>query len=204
MTDIQVNLRAAKIPWLGLIAVHYWFVVIEGENKERWEIWQSPYLKSPSWGHLHLNLMKNDRGVGNGDSWVEKQWQGIEAHSLGEIIRNTPIIYPYNFLYRYYPGPNSNTYVQWILDQAQINHQLSRRGLGKKYHKIMGRERRKKISHHLISHQLSAKNISPSPYLPISLSPYLPISLSPYLPISPSPPSSFLNLKPKTYFIDFS
>ncbi len=65
--SIKVDLRAAKIPWIGLIAVHYWFVIMDEQEQERWEIWQSQNVKGHSWGHLHLNLMKCDRGVGNGD-----------------------------------------------------------------------------------------------------------------------------------------
>lgn len=131
--SFTVDLRAAKIPWLGLIAVHYWFVITDRENVQRWEIWQSPNVSNTSWGHLHLNLMPSDRGVGNGNSWLEKQWQGIKAEKLAVIIRETPADYPYNYCYRYYPGPNSNTYVQWILNQAQIGYPLSHRGLGKHY-----------------------------------------------------------------------
>jgi hypothetical protein len=131
--SIKVDLRTAKIPWIGLIAVHYWFVITDRDITQRWEIWQSQNVGKTSWGHLHFNLMKSDRGVGNGDSWLEKQWQGMEAENLAQIIRETPSVYPYNYCYRYYPGPNSNTYVQWILNQAQIDFSLSRRGLGKHY-----------------------------------------------------------------------
>ena len=130
---IKVDLRVAKIPWIGLIAVHYWFVITDGENRERWEIWQSQNVCSKSWGHLHFNLMKWDQGVGNGASWLEKQWLGVEAKKLALIIRESPVNYPYNYCYRYYPGPNSNTYAQWILTQAKIDHSLSSRGLGKYY-----------------------------------------------------------------------
>lgn len=130
---IKVDLRAAKIPWIGFLAVHYWFVITEEKNRERWEIWQNPQVGKTSWGHLHLNLMKHDQGVGNGNSWTEAQWHETQAEKLTLIIRQTPHSYPYNYHYRYYPGPNSNTYVQWILNQAQIDYQLSHRGRGKNY-----------------------------------------------------------------------
>ena len=94
--NLQVNLRVAKIPWIGWIAVHYWFVIQEEQESQR-------------------------------------QWEGEEAKRLAEIIRKTPSEYPYNYCYRYYPGPNSNTYVQWILNQASIDYRLNRRGLGKYY-----------------------------------------------------------------------
>ncbi|AFZ52932.1 DUF3750 domain-containing protein [Cyanobacterium aponinum UTEX 3222] len=134
----QVELRAAKIPYIGAIAVHYWFVIHE-QVSERWEIWQTKSLVSSSWGHLHKNLMNPTRGVGNGGSWQEYVWQGEEADNLQTIIRKTPQIYPYNYLYRYYPGPNSNTYIQWILDKSQIRYSLGRKGLGKNYHRFFSK-----------------------------------------------------------------
>ncbi|NCO76381.1 MAG: DUF3750 domain-containing protein [Cyanobacteria bacterium] len=131
--NLKVDLRAAKIPYLGLIAVHYWFVIHEKSYSERWEIWQSKDLVMSSWGHLHQNLMTITQGVGNGHSWRETQWQGKEAEILTKIIRESSSQYPYNYVYRYYPGPNSNTYAQWILDEANIPYGLERRGLGKNY-----------------------------------------------------------------------
>lgn len=129
----QVELRSAKIPFVGFIAVHYWFVIITADTSERWEIWQSQNQGRISWGHLHQDLMPVSQGVGNGGSWVEKIWQGKEADKLVNIIWESPQNYQYNYIYRYYPGPNSNTYVQWVLKQAGINHRLSWKGIGKSY-----------------------------------------------------------------------
>jgi hypothetical protein len=128
-----VQLRAAKIPVFGFIAVHYWFVIVENSQFERWEIWQKAHRSKLSWGHLHQNLMGYDQGVGNGDSWLEFEWEENQGNLLREIIRKTPYIYPYNYKYRYYPGPNSNTYVQWVLNQANTNYILGKFGIGKNY-----------------------------------------------------------------------
>jgi hypothetical protein len=128
-----VQLRAAKIPIIGLIALHYWYVVIRENQQERWEIWQKPSLSRDSWGHLHKNLMPADSGVGNGGSWLATSWTGQLAAQFGEIIENSPETYPYNHCYRYFPGPNSNTYVQWVLNQADSSYRLSVRGIGKHY-----------------------------------------------------------------------
>ena len=131
--EIIVQLRAAKIPIIGFIALHYWYVVIRGDRQERWEIWQNPSLSKDSWGHLHKNLMPVDSGVGNGASWLEISWTGKLAYQLTKIIENTPKTYPYKHCYRYFPGPNSNTYVQWVLNQADNNYRLGIRGIGKHY-----------------------------------------------------------------------
>lgn len=128
-----VQLRVAKIPFIGFMAVHCWFAIRKEEKFERWEVWQRANLKQPSWGHLHKNLMPYNYGVGNGDSWIEYQWFDKEADLLIEIIEKTPQMYPYNYKYRYYPGPNSNTYIQWILNQSNFNYSLSKKAIGKNF-----------------------------------------------------------------------
>ncbi len=145
---IIVQLRAAKLPSiLGYIAVHYWFVIIRDNQQQRWEIWQNAGRCPESWGHLHKNLMPYYSGVGNGVSWLEKEWQGETASLLTQIIENSPETYQYNYLYRYYPGPNSNTYVQWVLNQANTNYLLSALGIGKDYTKTIGIQRYNQIIH---------------------------------------------------------
>jgi hypothetical protein len=129
-----IQLRAAKIPGLiGYIAYHYWFVIFRENQQDRWEIWQKPTLTSTSWGHLHQNLMSYQNGVGNGPSWVEQEWQDQEALRLAEVIENSPHNYQYNYSYFYWPGPNSNTYIQWVLNQAKIDYLLSNKAIGKNY-----------------------------------------------------------------------
>ena len=128
-----VQLRAAKIPLIGFMAVHYYYVIQRDHQSDRWEIWQNTALKSPSWGHLHKNLMSPLSGVGNGASWLEKSWHGTVAEQLTQVIETSPQRYPYNHLYLYFPGPNSNTYAQWILKEANCEHRLSIRGIGQHY-----------------------------------------------------------------------
>lgn len=136
MTQL-VQLRAAKIPGIiGLIAVHYWLVIVKKSQCDRWEVWQKANCGKLSWGHLHKNLMVYNQGVGNGDSWVEYEWEGEKADRLIEIIENSPYTYPFNYKYRYFPGPNSNTYVQWILKEAKTDYRLGKLGIGKGYFSI--------------------------------------------------------------------
>ena len=128
-----VQLRAAKIPFIGAIAIHYWYVILQANQATRWEIWQKPNLSAHSWGHLHKNLMPVNSGVGNGASWLETVWTGEFARQLAEILENSPETYPHKYLYRYFPGPNSNTYAQWILNQVKSDYRLSIKGIGKHF-----------------------------------------------------------------------
>ena len=128
-----VELRAAKIPWIGYLAVHYWYGIIRSDRSDRWEVWQTPGLSVESWGYLQKNLMSVTAGVGNGDSWLATVWEGDRALKLAQIIETSPQYYPYCYQYRYFPGPNSNTYGQWVLNQAGLDYRLGIKAIGRNY-----------------------------------------------------------------------
>ena len=113
-TPITVELRKAKIPIAGAIADHYWFVLhFENKSRERWEVWHKKNAGPKCWGHVHFNLKPYDAGVGNGPSRVETKWHGEKAKLIANILRD-PDSYPWRNRYLPWPGPNSNTYVNWV------------------------------------------------------------------------------------------
>ena len=123
----RVELRAAKIPSIpGIIADHYWLLVFHsGEgNKlqkcDRWEIWQEAHCNNSCWGHLHKNLLTPYQGVGNGPSQLIQKWIDEEAISIIEKIESSPDTYPFINEYRYWPGPNSNTFAQWVVQDNPL------------------------------------------------------------------------------------
>src|SRR4051812_49687411 len=84
-----VQVRWATLPRpLGLLAVHHWFVLFDpgAECWQRWEVWQDPDRGGTSWGHVHRDLMRPDRGVGGGPSVVEREWRGEIALRLTEVL----------------------------------------------------------------------------------------------------------------------
>ncbi len=133
-----VELRLARIPGpAGKVAAHYWLVTNrEQQAPERWEIWQSSNVRGESWGHLHKNLKAPHDGVGNGPSWVEQSWRGGEAARIVEILDQAPRIYPACDVYWVWPGPNSNTFVQWVLRNAGQGHQLGPLGAGAAFSRL--------------------------------------------------------------------
>lgn len=133
----EVQLRAAKIPGLpGYFADHYWLLVINssegGKNQtcDRWEIWQTADQNETCWGHLHKNLLLPFQGVGNGPSKLVHQWFNQDAKYLIYEIESSPSKYPFLNNYRYWPGPNSNTYAQWIVRKQT---KLGLRAIGKDF-----------------------------------------------------------------------
>ena len=138
METIKVELRAAKIPGLpGFLADHYWLLVIRGNEEserqtcDRWEVWQDARQNDSSWGYLHKNLLAPCQGVGNGPSRLIQQWVGDDALSIVERIESSPSNYPFIEKYRYWPGPNSNTFAQWIVSERM---ELGMRAIGKSFH----------------------------------------------------------------------
>jgi hypothetical protein len=135
-----VQLRYATLPSaLRAVAVHCWFVAFDHEKGEwsRWELWQKPAVVATSWGHVHQNLMPLDSGVGGGQSRVGREWRGKEARALMTVL-NHPQAYPHRDGYRAWPGPNSNTYVAWVLKQAKISADLPPMAIGKDYCGLIG------------------------------------------------------------------
>ena len=133
----RVELRAAKIPsFPGIFADHYWLLVFHSgddnhlQKCDRWEIWQEAHCNESCWGHLHKNLLAPYQGVGNGPSRLVQKWIDKEAVSIIEKIESSPETYPFINKYRYWPGPNSNTFAQWIV---QGNATLCSRAIGRNF-----------------------------------------------------------------------
>ncbi|MEX1027585.1 MAG: DUF3750 domain-containing protein, partial [Candidatus Paceibacterota bacterium] len=93
-------------------------------------VWQHSDQGGDSWGHLHRNLLKPSSGVGNGPGRLLRRWMGADAVAIAERIEWSPDSYPWRSVYRIFPGPNSNTYVQWVL---QSDYTIGWRGVGRRF-----------------------------------------------------------------------
>jgi hypothetical protein len=130
--ECVVQLRCAKIPWV--CAVHCWFAEYAPADGtwHRWEVWQNAGAGANDVGHVRKDLMNAGSGVGDGPSWVLAQWRGPDAQRLRQALES-PGQYPYPQEYKYWPGPNSNTYAAWILKTAKVAYDLPSGALGKDY-----------------------------------------------------------------------
>jgi len=130
---LKVELRYAPLPFIGAIAVHYWFVVYDDAGAcHRWEVWQTKNAGGRSIGHVHCDLRPPDAGVGGGPSRIAAEWIGSEAAAIKAVLQNVSD-YPHCERYLAWPGPNSNTFASWILRRAGIPHRLGWMALGKRY-----------------------------------------------------------------------
>jgi hypothetical protein len=110
-------------------ARHPWFVINDHGTLSRWEIFLhvEPGCRF-RWGHLHKDFYSPLRGVGVFPTPDSRPWRSVRlvgsvsgdegslAHRMKEFIEHSPQAYPYCNEYSVL-GPNSNTYVQWILSQ---------------------------------------------------------------------------------------
>ena len=136
---VQLKHASPPLP-LGLIAAHFWFTVTDRriDRCERWEVWQTPNAGGVSFGHLHCNLQSPDGGVGGSASVVTAEWRQDEARRLVEVLIRAKGEYPYRHHYRAWPGPNSNTFVAWVLRRAKVAFPLPWKAHGKNYPGAMG------------------------------------------------------------------
>jgi hypothetical protein len=130
-----VQLRYATLPFLfRAVAVHYWFAVLDASSRQwhRWEVWQTKDAGGQSIGHVHCDLRHPDCGVGGGPYRLAAEWSGSAARAIGSVLNHAQV-YPHRDHYRAWPGPNSNTFVAWVLRQAGLHHCLDPRAIGKDY-----------------------------------------------------------------------
>jgi len=144
------------------ISLHPYFLVYDHSNNswEQWEIWAGS-----QWGY-YLNKSVKQRRYSDGrdadlveaahrqlgcvrnlsaitDFKVDSsnqllgQWTGDEARRLTSVMRR-PETYPEHSTYVMWPGPNSNSYARWVLEQAGVSADLHPRMIGKDWHGPFG------------------------------------------------------------------
>ena len=130
-----VQLRCATLPFIGAVAEHYWFVVSDESTGEceRWEVWQTANAGGESFGHVHCDLKHPDDGVGGGPARIITEWRDEQAARISSILKDIEAHYPYQDRYLPRPGPNSNTFVAWVLRRAEIDFPLSWKAIGKDF-----------------------------------------------------------------------
>ena len=116
-----VRLYAAPIPVIARLAIHTWIVIRRRGAVSRWEVWQRA---GGRYGHVRRNLRPPEAGVGAGAVHVLAELTGLAAERVADRIERWSPRYRCRHDYRYFPGPNSNTYVRWVLAisgwQAQL------------------------------------------------------------------------------------
>lgn len=142
----QVFLFSSPASFPFQYARHGWFVINKKGTVSRWEVLMSPVHRGTHWGNIYKDFSEPFVGVtifpyARGFYWSNVHLLGsIEggensvAHMMGDFIERSPIEYSYKDIYRFL-GPNSNTYVAWVLNKfPEFKHEnLNWRYVGKNF-----------------------------------------------------------------------
>ena len=131
---------SSPIPYPFAFAHHFWFVIKVGEEWERWEFGQ--FKSAPGNGiGVFKDLMPITMGM-NRYFWKSKPRHKSYLHyslsaeeplteKMIDFIQQEAPNYPLRDTYRYL-GPNSNTFVQWVLNHfPELDYKLPWRAVGK-------------------------------------------------------------------------
>ena len=123
----SVQLLCSFLPLpIGPLAVHTWLVTHRANGEvHRWEVWAQSDCCETSWGHLHRDLFPPYQGIGilpfflpQSGNWngqlVAVENSGIAGQIISFLERSVDS-YPYKNRYGYFPGPNSNSFISWVL-----------------------------------------------------------------------------------------
>ncbi|UCG34311.1 MAG: DUF3750 domain-containing protein [Phycisphaerales bacterium] len=117
-SDLAVaRIYAASFPFTEGIATHPWFVV-KPANSSRFERWEVGFWTGEPYGFVHKDLFPLEHDVGIAGPRILAELLGAEAESVVDFIRHESPNYPCKDFYVLLPGPNSNTYLQWVLDNT--------------------------------------------------------------------------------------
>lgn len=144
------------------LALHPFFLVYDKERNawEQWEVWggnQFGYYKKQHSAKRRYSDGRDDVPVtfthhqtGCVRSWspityidespsecLACEWTGDDARRLMEVLRR-PETYPNHHCYLIWPGPNSNSYARWVLDQAGLASDFHPKMVGKDWHGPIG------------------------------------------------------------------
>ena len=124
----HVFLFSSPLPLPAIFVSHTWIVTARKGKLTRWEGWDRKKLIKKSYGYIYSNLFKDPTvGVALFPFSRYPRWQGSLVNFIegkrGSIAEKIVMFmnlkaraYPFAFRYLMIPGPNSNTFVQWVLN----------------------------------------------------------------------------------------
>lgn len=140
----QVFILSSHIPWPFSLWRHFWFVIKKGSELERWEF--GKFRRSPHKNNIGVvkDLLPFTEGMNKyiystsprAKSYLHHYIEGNSgslAERMVNFIGQRADEYPLGHRYRYL-GPNSNTFIQWVLNHfPDLDYKLPWRAMGKGY-----------------------------------------------------------------------
>ena len=108
--------------YIGWMAAHPHLLTYRDGEWNRWEIWKIKGIHgNPT--HVYKDLYGLNKSF-NDSVFVWYEWSGEEADRIISILHIAHAdmdAYPYSRNYWFWPGPNSNTFITWILRQSDVD-----------------------------------------------------------------------------------
>jgi hypothetical protein len=116
----------ARHPWVALRPAG-------GREWERWEVMCCP--DGDDLGTVERTNIDplSDHGGGGGNVILHGVWRGAEAEKIIACVREQAPRYPYRHQYHGWPGPNSNTFVDWVIRACDLDVELAAPSIGKDF-----------------------------------------------------------------------
>jgi len=114
---------------LGFLSTHAWFLT-KPADRDSFQRWEVSYIPDGPYEHVRLNHRLPTEYVSGSRVFVWAERVGPEAAGLVEFIEANAPLYPCRSHYYFYPGPNSNTFIQWMLDEAGWDVELPYTSIG--------------------------------------------------------------------------
>jgi len=130
-----VQIYAARTyGWRGMFAIHSW-IAIKPKNAEHYRVYQAlGWNKFRNLPILDIRKDIPDRVWFDHKPWIIFDARGKKAEKVITEIKNAVKNYPYKDNYRIWPGPNSNTFIAYVIrHSALITSRLPLTAIGKDY-----------------------------------------------------------------------
>lgn len=136
---VLVGSAALPAP-IDAIARHPWVALRDDTGGwERWEV-----MCCPDGSELGTVRQRrggdplSDYGAGGGDVEVHAIHRGARALEMIACVRREGPAYPHRQRYRAWPGPNSNTFVDWLIRRCDLDVELPAASIGRDYRGLIG------------------------------------------------------------------
>ncbi len=144
LTEEMIYIMHSKLySWRGAIAYHSWVSVVT-DSYTNYEIIDNEDLAK----HLNIDCIENPNNLTfKNNRTADNLWfgnypiVGFKYHaadkSIGERLEHNFKEYPYKEKYRSIPGPNSNSYVSYLIRNiSELNYTLPLKALGRNFDKF--------------------------------------------------------------------
>lgn len=132
--DIFQIYYARAFSWRGYFGIHPWFAWKKSEDSQYTVAQVTSWNIKRSGSSISIRKDIPDRRWYDNEPEIMFEVTGPKARTIIQKVMKEIQEYPYKDLYRVWPGPNSNTFVSYIINNVdELNLELPPHAVGKDY-----------------------------------------------------------------------